>query len=38
MKGIPNKNNFYVYNVSTNENKEFKTLLIELAKKGSNTI
>jgi len=26
MKGIPSKNNFNVYNVSTNENKEFKTL------------
>ena len=26
MKGIPSKNNFYVFNVSTNENKEFKTL------------
>ena len=27
MKGIPSKNNFNVYNVSTNENKEFKTLI-----------
>ena len=26
MKGIPSKNNFYVFNVLTNEKKEFKTL------------
>ena len=26
MKGIPSKNNFYVFNVITNEKKEFKTL------------
>ena len=26
MKGIPGKNNFYVFNVITNEKKEFKTL------------
>ena len=26
MKGIPNKNNFYVFNVSTNKKKEFRTL------------
>jgi histidinol phosphatase-like PHP family hydrolase len=25
MKGIPSKNNFYVFNVITNEKKEFKT-------------
>ena len=26
MKGIPSKNNFYVFNILTNEKKEFKTL------------
>jgi hypothetical protein len=31
MKGIPNKNNFSVLNVLTNEKRDFKTL-IEIAK------
>jgi len=26
MKGVPNKNNYNVFNVLTGENKEFKTL------------